>query len=942
LSEITQKIKTYCLDLIMAQANGTYNAVPDYFTDLADQAEHPHDRKLYQEAMHGLGFDRKLIMTAFEKAIEPFFDDLIGAPGTAQRKKIGGRDTSSFSGSNDLEEKLALETMCEKARSRIALPMSSITRSFNGLMGDDWVEQHQNPLEPELLILAWFDAIHTLDLPLKVYLALYGLFDIEMLRVLPKMYEKIGRYLDYLPIHKDKKKTTAKTESLSDDSSEFSSEGYEDDFDDIDAPTSTSDYSGDETIDGIEDSQSSADTTSLDTSADDAIDYDQEPQAELHTNELIRLLDSLQRNRDIDDSEFYSVSYLLDYRALLESFNAISGQKINPWTVGQINDDVFDMTGLLFSFIMEDAHLPDDIRYHISRLQIPYLKLALQDKSIFSNKTHPARQLLNDLAESISLWDPTHTGGLDLLLRETIAVIDGILNNYMMEPQIFSHYQNSFSDFLSGDAHIDDEMQQRQKDTASKTVKADNARLYIESTLDSICDNKRIPPIVNQILEAYWSKVLFLEYLKGGSDSDDYSVFIETTEILVNSVQAKKTADARKDMAKQLPNLIRRLKAGFATISVAAFETIDIFRDLQECHMLVLKERPELKGEDEFEVDEAEFKAFKKDQSTILEWNRTDLENSLLEESIERSLNSSDSDPYAFEDNNNIISSRNDMVYDATLAKVSRERVIIDNELKEARDAYEQALKEHKEKHAIENEPEETDDFMTQFFQDPAFIQKQYAGSRDLSSTGDSHLIQKSDDNAIDEDVFEALEGSSEGSSDSTLDDPLDGRQAEQEGKKWTSGFDKISKAEEERATLLKAAETPEDPEAPIEVIEAIEETDDDLAGRAHGALEEEFNELGDDQVTELIARLKVGLWVDLVHADGSQVRAKIMAIVPTVGKYIFGDRLGKKIADFNSLNLAEALRTGSIRVTEEDNAFDKTLESVIANLRVLKKADDE
>jgi len=39
---------------------------------------------------------------------------------------------------------------------------------------------------------------------------------------------------------------------------------------------------------------------------------------------------------------------------------------------------------------------------------------------------------------------------------------------------------------------------------------------------------------------------------------------------------------------------------------------------------------------------------------------------------------------------------------------------------------------------------------------------------------------------------------------------------------------------------------------------------------------------------------------------------------------------------------LAEALCTGQIKVREEDNVFDKTLESVIANLRMMKKAEDD
>jgi len=918
----------------MAQANGTYNAAAEYFTKLADQAEHPQDRQLYLETMHGLGFDRKIVMTAFEQAIQPFFDDLIGAPGTVKLNKVGGQDTSSIAGIKDLEEKLSLETMTSKARSRTELPMSSIIRTFNALMGDDWVERHQNPLDPELLVKAWFSAIHTLDLPLKSYLALYGLFDINMLNVLPKMYERISQYLNNLPIHKNnnRAKDKAETRELSDASFDNSFDNYEDDFGDIDEPTNRDAYSG-----GGSDNDYRAEEPTYDENVDsDGLDYDEEPLPELHTNELIGLLDSLQRNRDIDDSEFYNVSYLLDYRLLLESFKAISGQKINPWTVGQINDDVIDMTGLLFSFIMDDTNLPDDIRYHISRLQIPYLKLGLQDKSIFSNKTHPARQLLNDLAESISLWDPTHTGGLDLLISETIAVVDSILSNYEMNPQIFMHYHSSFNDFLSGDAHIDDEMQQHQKDTASKTAKADNARLYIESSLDSICENRRIPPIINQILEEYWSKVLFLEYLKSGSDSDDYGIFIETTEILVNSVQAKRNVDERRDMAKQLPNLIRRLKAGFDTISVAAFETVDIFRELQECHMLVLKERPELKEEEEFEVDEAEFDEFKKEQSTIIEWNRADLENSLLEESIERSLNSSDGGSSDFDDNKNIISSRKNRLDDATMAKVDRERDIIDNELKEARDAYENALKEHNEKNALDNKGDESDDFMAQFFQDPEFIQKQYAGTRDLSSTDDSHLIQQSEDVDVEDEVFEALDDSSDDSS-------------AQDESKWVSGFDRLSNDDDENQFQADASAEKEafrdHPKATdtttIPVNETIEEASADLSGRAHGALDDEFNELGDDQVNELIERLKVGLWVDLFHADGSNVRAKIMAIVPTVGKYIFGDRAGRKLVDYNKLSLAEALRTGTIRVSEEDNAFDKTLESVIANLRLLKKANE-
>ncbi len=415
--------------------------------------------------------------------------------------------------------------------------------------------------------------------------------------------------------------------------------------------------------------------------------------------------------------------------------------------------------------------------------------------------------------------------------------------------------------------------------------------------------------------------MLFLEYLQEGQDSSTFAEFVETAKILVDSVQAKNSGKKRKAMAKLLPVIIKRLKTGFETISIASYDSIDVFRELQECHLLVLKERPETEAEEDFEVTDEAYEEFKQDENIIKGWNRNELENALLEENIERSMGYSDSDPHAFDDNKNIIKEKKDVVGDASVIKASREREIIDNELKEARDAYELALKEHQQKKAESGEldattdekSEDADDFMVQFFQDPQFIENQYNNVRDLSSENERSLNLESEDQDVDDEYFQVLDGD---------DEPTN------------------------RIEEITITSIPQDP-LTVGLDTANTENDkshsnDDLNSRAHGALNEEFDALGDDKVAELVERLKVGLWVDLYQADGNMVRAKIMAIVPTVGKYIFGDRSGKKLTDFNRQSLADALRTGIIRVNEEDNVFDTTLESVISNLRVMKKAEDD
>ena len=384
-------------------------------------------------------------------------------------------------------------------------------------------------------------------------------------------------------------------------------------------------------------------------------------------------------------------------------------------------------------------------------------------------------------------------------------------------------------------------------------------------------------------------------------------------------------------MAKQLPIIIQRLKDGFTTISVAAFETVEIFRELQECHLLVLKERPEPESEVVLEVPDDEYEEFKRDQDVISEWNRADLESALLEESIERSLNRSETETHAYDDNQNILTGKKDLVRDATMVKAAREREIIDNELKEARDAYEQALKEHQEKKQASTPKNDNADFMTQFFQDPEFIQKQYEGKRDIAHDDDS--LDKLIDDAIQEDVVgdnifdqmlaEHLSSAkdtqkvADGKVDSKLDNKVERNQID----------NKLSESEVGHSiTIIEDSKIPQPIASSSEAI----------------ARNEQFKELSDQQITDCIARLKVGLWVDMYQNKDVNVRAKIMAIVPSVGKYIFGDRGGRKLADYDIDSLTVALRIGEIRVSEEDTVFDKTLESVIANLRTMKKAEDE
>lgn len=80
-------------------------------------------------------------------------------------------------------------------------------------------------------------------------------------------------------------------------------------------------------------------------------------------------------------------------------------------------------------------------------------------------------------------------------------------------------------------------------------------------------------------------------------------------------------------------------------------------------------------------------------------------------------------------------------------------------------------------------------------------------------------------------------------------------------------------------------------------------------------------------------AGLRVGCWVEMPR-DNGRLRCKLAAIIRATGKYIFVNRNGAKVAEYQQGELALALSEGRITMLDDGLIFDRALESIIDNLR--------
>lgn len=96
--------------------------------------------------------------------------------------------------------------------------------------------------------------------------------------------------------------------------------------------------------------------------------------------------------------------------------------------------------------------------------------------------------------------------------------------------------------------------------------------------------------------------------------------------------------------------------------------------------------------------------------------------------------------------------------------------------------------------------------------------------------------------------------------------------------------------------------------------------------------------DLPDIKSAAWVGALHTGSWFELMtEADVPAQRCKLAAIISFSGKYIFVNRSGVKVVEYSANSLAQHYEKGLIRLLDDNQLFDRALESVIGNLRRLQ-----
>lgn len=256
--------------------------------------------------------------------------------------------------------------------------------------------------------------------------------------------------------------------------------------------------------------------------------------------------------------------------------------------MGQLDVMTLDIVALIFDYILDDRRVPDAMKALIGRLQIPVLKVAMLDRAFFSQKAHPARRLLDALAEVSMGWDPQegHDSGL---YRKVDESVQRILNEFDDKLDVFIAVLEDLERYLAEEKRQIDVLTSRGAQILYTREQREVAGIVAQDTIHTQLFSHTVPTLIQDFLYGPWKELLTLIYSQSGEGGEAWKGAVQTIADLIWSVTPKATAEERRLLVQRLPNLLKRLSDGLKAIEHPQSEQDRFFAALVKCHAEAVK-----------------------------------------------------------------------------------------------------------------------------------------------------------------------------------------------------------------------------------------------------------------------------------------------------------------------------------------------------------------
>ena len=229
-----------------------------------------------------------------------------------------------------------------------------------------------------------------------------------------------------------------------------------------------------------------------------------------------------------------------------------------------------EIVALMFQAILAEDRIPPGIRVWIARLQMPVLRIALEDTEFLGTTTHPARMLIDRMGSVVMGFDAA--GGYGAAMEVEIKRIVQVIEQYPETgKKVYQVVYDEFQKFL--EKFLTEKGPTKQVVSVAQQVEQKET-LAIQYTIE-MRNTLRDMPVRDEIrafLFKVWAEVLAVAAVRKGPKHTDTLTLKKTATDLIWSASAKPSRTDRAKVIQELPNLLLRLRSGMTLLGLPPSE----------------------------------------------------------------------------------------------------------------------------------------------------------------------------------------------------------------------------------------------------------------------------------------------------------------------------------------------------------------------------------
>jgi hypothetical protein len=619
---LVQSCRKLVMNRLAEHLTGVFAQVDDTLFECAEKAENNQVQTLFFDNMREIRRQRPQIERSYHQQIAQNFSDFLEGklkppPSTS---KLDAEHMALVQ-NEDYEESLQVTNMVSRVKARCAQSLFALEQRLALLNNGQKLGEDINPFGPQMIAQAFRDALTPCPFPLRIKVILYTLFDTHVMQSLDSIYTALNQRLidagvlpnlKYTaqrnnPLLRPKTSTAAPTEQAPEGSS--SASNSQTGTPSTPAPGQsykpvTTDLSGPPPSDPLEllgslatllgeHRQRDIDAPLLGGTRSIASFTPREATSTYSASALLDALNRMQQQSANDLSQRLSRPQQVeglkaDLQQQLEAHSELPGQQ----KVSDQEADVIDLVGMLFDFILDDDNLPDTCKTTLSHLHTPYLKVALQDKALFTQHHHPARRLLNAMAQAGVLYGGE--GDERGLLAKMQWVVERVIHDFFGDLQLFNNLLEEFNEFVATLRHKVELRERRAVEAAKGRDKLLGARQHAVEVIGNSLNNRQPPTIIRNFLELTWADVLVFVLLRNGEQSPEWQRACEAADQLAWSGTLLDDAGRERLQKLRVP-LLEDLRKGLELLGGYHEDGIRrLLQDLVACQHAVQAKQPQV------------------------------------------------------------------------------------------------------------------------------------------------------------------------------------------------------------------------------------------------------------------------------------------------------------------------------------------------------------